>query len=168
MRDESGNMSRSLRDGESAALDAWRAAIAQLEENLRKAISEVGAIDAKAMESARNRLTSLAQEAAQVDARLVERDRLFAEQVEQRQRSGDTRQAEYLERLDQQMASLDAAIAERRAGQDEHTRQLVAQGETITAQLEQFGERMLTASAQGSETEAGIAASLLMMDDGTQ
>lgn len=163
MRDESGNLARSLREGESAALDAWRAAITQLEENLHKAIAEVGAIDTKAMESARARLTALAEEATQVDARLVERDRLFAEQVEQRERSGDARRAEYLERLDAQMASLDAAIAERRSGQEQHTRQLIAHGETITAQLEQLGERMRTVAAQGSETEAGIAASLVAL-----
>jgi hypothetical protein len=160
MRDESGAIARSLRDGESSALDAWRAATAQLEENLRKAIAEVGAIDAKAMQAARDRLAALADEAAQVDSRLVERDRLFAEQVEQREAAGQERQAAWLAQLEEQMSKFDAATAERQAGQDEQARKLIAQGETVTAQLEQFAARMRDVAATGTEAEAGIAASL--------
>lgn len=160
MRDESGAISRTLREGESSALEAWQGATAQLEENLRKAIAEVGSIDAKAMAAARERLKALADEAAQVDARLIERDRLFAEQVEERERARAERQTAYLARFGEQLSSLDVAIAERRAGQDEQARQVAAQGEAITAQLEQFALRMRDVAAQGSEAEAGIAASL--------
>lgn len=160
MRDESGAITRALREGESSALDAWRHATAQLEENLRKAIAEVGAIDAKAMQAARERLTALAEEAAQVDSRLVERDRLFAEQVAQREQAGQERQAAWLASIDEQFAAFDSAIAQRHAGQDEQARKLVAQGEVVTAQLEHFAARMREVAAAGTAAEAEIATGL--------
>lgn len=160
VRDESAAIGRSLRDGESAALEAWRKAVEQLEADLRTAIAEVGKIDAQAMESAQRRLAGLAAEAEAVDERMSDRDRLFAEELERRQLDTDTRHGEVMARLHEQLATLDAAIAERHAAQEEHSRKLVHHSEAIAAQLGSFGGRMAEIAEHGSIAEAAIAASL--------
>lgn len=131
VRDESGAIARSLRESEGTALEAWHAAIERLEADLREAVDRVSEIDAKALESAHTRLTSLAEEAEQVDARMIERDRVFAEEIERR-----------------------------RAEQDATAERLAASSEAMAERLGTMVQRMDEIGAQGQAAEAAIAASL--------
>ncbi len=167
VRDESAALVRSLREGESSALDAWREAIARLEEDLRKAIVEVGDIDKKAMQSARARLIELTNEAAQVDERLAERDRMFTSELEQRQADFDARHEAFLARLGEQMAAVDQAASTQRETQDAHVEALGARHREIGEQLEAFTAHLASLSAQSDEVgsklgsgAAGVAAQL--------
>ncbi len=160
VRDEGAAVARALRDGESHALEAWRHAVVQLEADLCDAIKQVGEIDQNAMESAQKRLGALSLEAEQVDARLVERDRLFAEEVERRQADADTRNALFMAQLTDQLATLDQEISARRGEQEDYSRRFISHSETISAQLAAFAERMQQVAAHGSEAEAAIAQSL--------
>lgn len=160
LRDEGAAIGRSVREAEDGAVEAWKASVARLREELKQAIAEVSAIDEKAMESARQRLASLAEEAAQVDKRLVERDELFAEQVERRHVEAEARQQAWREQLGSRMAELDAEIARRRTAQEEETERLVAHSEALATKLAEFGEQMRQAVAQGAEAESGISGSL--------
>ena len=160
VRDEGAAVTRALRDGESQALDAWRRAVVQLEVDLSMAIEQVSAIDVKAMESAKSRLSALSLEAEEVDARLSERNRMFDEEVERRQRDSDNNNEKFMLRMTGQLAQLDQEIATRRAEQEDLSRHLITHSETISAQLTGFAERMEQIATHGSEAETTIATSL--------
>ncbi|MFM5955056.1 MAG: ATPase [Novosphingobium sp.] len=160
VRDESAAIGRSLREGEGNALEAWRGAIGRLEDDLTAAIAKVGEIDEKAMASARNRLAELGREAEEVDSRMAERDRVFAEELERRLADFDARHGEFVARIDTQLAELDGRIAERRESHEAQGRELLRQGETVTAQMALLAGKLQDAAAQGSEAEGRIAASL--------
>ncbi len=160
VRDESAAIGRSLREGEGAALDAWRSAVAQLEAGLRAAITRVSEIDEKAIESARSRLATLADEATDADRRMAERDKAFAAQIEQRRSEFDARHAEFSQRLLDQVAALDEAIAERRIAHEDHANALAAHAESLGNQLVGYADQMQGIASHGSAAEATIATSL--------
>ncbi len=165
VRDESAAMARSVRAGEESALEAWREAIGRLEEQLREAIAKIGEIDEKALESARHRLAELASEAEGVDARMAERDQTFAAEIERRRDLIAAQHSEFGERLTAQMASLDEALAERRAAHEEHARAMEAQGETLNQQLAQFGKAMAEAVEQGRDVEDRTSVNLARLNE---
>ncbi|MFM2302370.1 MAG: hypothetical protein RLZZ84_2106, partial [Pseudomonadota bacterium] len=165
VRDESAAITRSLREGESTAIEAWHRSVTQLEADLRTAVANVSQIDEKAMQAARNRLAGLAEEADQVDARMIERDRLFAEEIETRRAEFVQRHADFSALLTQQMAALDTEIAARRGEQEDVSRQLVRHSETIATQLATYSSRMGEIANQGREAEATIAGSLDVLAD---
>ncbi len=165
VRDESAAIARSVRDGETAATSAWAEAISRLETDLREAIERVGAIDERAMDSARSRLAQLAEEAEGVDQRMAERDQLFSEELERRRSDLEARQAEFLSALKAQMAQLDTEISARRAEHEAQSRQLVGHAETIGAQLAAFGERMGEIARHGGDAKAEISAALDSLTD---
>jgi len=156
VRDESTALVRSLREGESGALDAWREAITQLEENLREAIAKVGDIDAKAMESARTRLAELSSEAAQVDERLVERDRMFSQELEQRQADFDQRHEAFLAKLGDQMAAFDEATTVQRGAQNAHLEALSARHDDVGTRLSAFSSQLSALAEQGEIVEGKL------------
>ena len=156
VRDESTALVRSLREGESGALDAWRGAIVRLEEDLRDAISKVGDIDAKAMESARTRLAELSSEAAQVDERLVERDRMFTQELEQRQADFDQRHEAFLAKLGEQMAAFDEATTVQRGAQDAHLEALSARHDDVSTRLSAFSSQLASLAEQGVVVEGKL------------
>lgn len=160
VRDEGAAIGRSLRETEHTALETWRAAIVALEDQLREAIAKVAEVDAKALESARNRLAELGQEAEDIDGRMVERDRLFAEEMDRRRDEIAAQGAAFGERLNAQLAELDAAIAERRDAQEQRSRELVQHSEAIAGQIGLFTQQMAEAAAHAREVEQGTAASL--------
>ena len=160
VRDESSALVRSLRDGESGAVEAWRGAITQLEQDLRSAITQVGEIDRKAMDSARARLAELTAEAALVDERLAERDRLFAAELDQRQTEFDTRHDQFLSRLGTQMYALDEAAANQRDEQNMHLANLDARNGKISEQLAAFSSQIADVAAQGGAVETKLSTSV--------
>ncbi len=156
VRDESAALVRSLREGESGALDAWREAIVRLEEDLREAIAKVGDIDAKAMESARARLAELSSEAAQVDERLVERDRMFSQELELRQADFDQRHEAFLAKLGEQLAAFDEAAMVQRGAQDGHLEALAARHDDVGKRLSAFSSQLAALTEQGEVVEGKL------------
>lgn len=163
VRDESTALVRSLREGESGALDAWREAIARLEDDLKAAIAKVGEIDSKAMDSARARLAELSSEAARVDERLAERDRLFAAELDQRQADFDTRHQEFLAKLGEQMTALEETAGTHREAQDAHLANVSARNSEISEQFAAFSAQLATLASQSGEVEnkLGIGAAAI-------
>ena len=165
VRDESSALVRSLREGETGALDAWRSAIGQLEADLRTAIAQVGEIDRKAMDSARARLAELTAEAALVDERLAERDRLFAEELDQRRSAFDARHDQFVARLSDQMAALDTASASQRHAQDAHLTELQARNGEISEHLAAFSAQIAAIAIQSGAVEGELNASVAAVSD---
>lgn len=165
VRDESGALVRALRDGQSSALETWQAAIAKLEDDLGNAIGKVGEIDRRAMESARSRLAELTTEAEHFDARLSERDLLFASELKKRTEEFDARHIAFVERLTTQMESLEQAAARHRDEQETHINALTSQGGELSQQLADFGQQMQSISGHGSDVEGRLSASLAALSD---
>ena len=165
VRDESAAIARSVREGEGAATTAWGEAITRLEADLREAIDRVGAIDERAMESARARLAQLAEEAESVDKRMAERDQLFGEELDRRRSDLEARQADFVTALQAQMAQLDTEISARRSEQEEQSRKLVGHAETISTQLSHFSQRMAEIAQHGGDAKAEIGAALETLTD---
>ena len=160
MRDEGAALTRALRDGEDQAINAWRRAMVQLEADLRDAVEQVGTIDQKAADTAKKRWSTLLKEAGQADARLSERDRLFDEGIGQRRTAAEAHDAQFVIQFTAQLASLDQEISTRRAEQEDHSRRLIAHGETISTQLAHFAGRMGQIAEHGSQAETAITTSL--------
>lgn len=160
VRDESAALVRSLREGESGALETWQAAITGLESDLRRAIEEVAEVDRKAMESARMRLAELSDEAGAIDARLVERDKLFTAQLAKRLADFDARHASFVAQLTEQMASLDDVAARHREVQDGHADAIAERGEAISSKLAKYVATMAGIASQSDEVEGRMALSL--------
>lgn len=165
VRDESGAIARAVRDGEGAALEAWRLATEKLEADLRKAIDTVAEIDQKAMDGARERLLAISTEASELDARMAERDRLFFEEVDKRSAEFDRRHEDFAERLSSRMAKVDADILARQQAQDAHAQRLLGQSEDMATQLDRFAKRMDAIAAHGTEAEASLAKALSTLAD---
>ncbi len=160
VRDEGASIGRALRESEAGALEAWQGATARLVDDLRNAIGQISEIDERALASARNRLAELAQEAEDVDQRLAERDRTFAEELERRRNDLAMRHDQFGDTLKAQMAALDLVLAQRSAEQEERAQQMLAYTREIASQLETFGENIQQATAQGSTAQEGLAAGL--------
>lgn len=160
MRDEGSAIGRSLREAEAGALEAWQNATTRLVDDLRNAIGQVSEIDERALDSARHRLAELAKEAEDVDLRLAERDRNFAEELERRRTDLAARHEQFGETLKAQMEALDLVMAQRRAEQEERAQQMLAYTAEIAAQLDTFGENIRAAAAQGSTAQNDLAESL--------
>ncbi|MCZ8324016.1 MAG: ATPase [Sphingomonadaceae bacterium] len=160
IRDEGAAIGRSLREAEAGALEAWQNATTRLVDDLRAAITQVGEIDQKALDSARHRLAELAKEAEEVDSRLVERDRLFAAELEKRREDLASRHAEFGETLKAQLAELDEVLAARRGEQEQRAAQVVAHTAEIAAQLDVFAARIGEARDQGASAQNELSAAL--------
>lgn len=160
VRDEGTAIGRALRDAEIAALEAWQKATNRLVDDLRSAIDQVSEIDEKALASARTRLAELAREAEDVDQRLTERDRAFAEELEQRRNDLAARHEQFGDTLKAQMDALDQVLAQRQSEQDERARQMLAYTTEIGSQLATYGEQISEAAAQGGTAQRELAASL--------
>ncbi|PKB25543.1 hypothetical protein B0I00_0745 [Novosphingobium kunmingense] len=160
VRDESAAITRSVRDGENAAIEVWHVATTRLEEDLRLAIAKVAEIDDKAMEAARARIVAISTEAEQLDARMAERDRLFVEEVDKRGADFERRHGEFAQSLASRLELLDADIAARQRAQDAHAQRLFGQSQDIAEQLDQFAARMDAIAAHGTAAEAALASAL--------
>lgn len=160
VRDEGSAIGRSLRDTEAAALQAWQSATTRLAEGLQGAIAQISEIDERALDSARKRLAELAQEAEDVDLRLAERDRAFAEELERRRNDLAARHEQFGETLKAQMEALDLVLAQRRAEQEERARQMLAYTTEIATQLDTFGEQIRDAAGQSGMAQNELAQNL--------
>lgn len=165
VRDEGAAIGRSLREAEASALEAWQSATVRLVDDLRSAIGQVSEIDETALASARNRLAELAREAEDVDLRLAERDRAFAEELERRRSDLAARHEQFGETLKAQMEALDLVLAQRRAEQEERAAQMLTYTAEIARQLDTFGEQIRDAAAQGGTAQNDLAASLATLAD---
>lgn len=160
LRDEGTAISRSIRDGEARSAESWRAAVAQIDEDLRQATAALQGVEAEAVESARARLNELVAEAATFESKLVERQQSFAGEIERRREQVEAAERMAVQRIDERLAALDAEIARRLAGHEQHGEALAAHGEAVTALLAEFERHLAELAARGSEAEASFAASV--------
>ena len=160
IRRESTDFAAEIRDGEAHALTAWASQIEAMQNRLGEAVATVKRIDEEALASANANLQDLFDEAEAVDARIAERNRLFAEEIGRRQ--AEIREAEEAAHtnLTERLATLDEAIADRRAAQAEQLSLIAAEGEELADRIAALGTTFETVSSQGREARGELASGI--------
>ncbi|MEO1967821.1 MAG: ATPase [Sphingomonadaceae bacterium] len=156
---EAGHVAESLRSGERSAIEAWQGQIANLKDRLTRAIEEIAQLDAKAIENANGKLKALTSEAERVDEKLIERNRLFEQQVGERERSFEAAQAQALERFYDRLTALDKELAERRDAQDAQLEAIAQHHERLREGVAQIDMQIAALAERGEQTEAGLVRS---------
>ena len=160
LRDEAGTISRSIRNTETAAGEAWEGQIDGLRARLGEAIEEIQRIDAVALENAQAKMAGLRKEAEDIDAKLKDRNSVFAAELEKRQRTFAEDEAHALASLHDRLGKLDEAIAERRADQIEKSRVLAEGGEALATRIDELGVVLDAIAAKSGEVEATLGGSV--------
>ncbi|PLK25815.1 ATPase [Novosphingobium sp. TH158] len=163
LRDESATLFKSMRDGENQAIQAFAASRERLEASVREALERLDALDATANQSARERIAALAQEAETFDARIAERNRLFAEEAGQRSAEAAQRQEEEVTRIRRQLVEIDEAIAQRLEAQEARSRQMADLSESIVARIAEAGEQIEALAVRTGETETSLSGRVQML-----
>ncbi|KWV96083.1 hypothetical protein [Erythrobacter sp. AP23] len=161
LRRETAEAAETIRDGEAHALTAWASQVDAMQERLREAVAEVTRIDEAALAAANTKLKELFAEAETVDARLAERNRLFAEETGRRQAELSEAEDAAHSSMRDRLAALDDVIAERRAAQAEQLSLMAAEGEELGERIAALGTTFDSVAAQGrmarDELSEGIA-----------
>ncbi len=157
LREGSSSIGDSLRKGEQAAIATWQRQVEGLRTRLTEVIEEVQQIDNTAITSANTRLESLREEAESIDEKLIERDQLFNQQVEDRRADMVAQEEAAAAALLGQMDTLDGAMARRRNDHAAHVAALEEQGEALTVRLAELEAQMAAITAQGEEAQRTIA-----------
>lgn len=149
-----------LRAADISAREQLAAGIAHLHEQLLEKLRLVDEIDRTTGAAATERMGQLRSEIARFETQMAERDRLFAEQIEQRQAAIETHEIQASEVLAQRLAALDDAIAQRREAQLADTAQLIAHGEDIAAKLDKLGTLLGTIGQHGDMARTSLSTGL--------
>ncbi len=147
----------SLRESEQAAINTWQNQVEGLRTRLTEVVEEVQQIDGAAIASANTRLQGLRDEAASIDEKLIERDQLFNQQVEDRRADMVAQEEAAAAALLGQIDTLDNAIAQRRNDHAAHVSAVEEQGESLTMRLAELEGQMSAITAQGEEAQRTIA-----------
>ena len=146
-----------LQAASETAREQFEVTIAQLHEGLVEKLRLVDEIDRATGTAATQRIEQLRADGQTYEEQMAERGRALAEQFEQRQAAFETHEAQATEVLAQRLAALDDALALRRDTQIADTEKLLAQGEVITARLEELGEVMRAIGVQGDATRESLS-----------
>lgn len=155
---ETHDAAAAVRAGERIALEAWEAQIVALRERLEKALEEVGALDSRFLDKAREKLALLTTEAEVVDERLSERDRSFQERVAKRQTDFDEAEAASLARQSERSAAFDQELAARYEAQARHAETIGERGEALAARIAEIEAHIASVAERSAEAERILSA----------
>lgn len=164
LRDEAMEIARSVRDGEKSAMDAWSTQIDAMHARLTDAVDEIKAIDEAALDAANAKLRALHEEAARVDERIAERNKIFETETQSRTQALASAQDDALRQLEEKLATLDEAIAERRAGHLAQIGSLAEQGEELGERVALLGETFAEVAAHGHQAKEAVAGGIDSLD----
>jgi hypothetical protein len=149
-----------LRTAGDTAQESLNAAITALHEKLTEKLSLVDQIDRDTAAAAIQRLAQLREESLRFDHQLAERNRQFAELIEQRQAAFETHEAQASEVLAQRLAALDEALAHRREAQLAEIESLIAHGEAISQRVADLGHVIAEVDQTGAAARDNLGAGL--------
>lgn len=158
-------LSQQLRTAEEQASGRIAGMFAQLQQGLVEKLKLVDELDRTTSGDAEQRIIQLRGEAERYENQFAERARLLQERLEKSQAEFETREAQASELLAQRLAALDDALVQRREAQVADTEKLVAHGEAIAAQLDQFGVLLGEVSHQGDAARTSLADGLDMLNE---
>ncbi len=157
LRDEATEVAQRVREGEDAAMGAWGSQIEAMRVRLESAVSEIKEIDENALEAANTKLKALFDEAASIDSRISERNRIFEVETLRRTEKLSAAHDEIAAALAERMAALDHEISQRRQLQKEQIAALVEDGEALGERIDALGVTFNSIAAQGHEAREVLA-----------
>jgi len=165
VRQEGEALSAAMEHGREDAASGWAAMIAQLETRLRDAITEVSKVDEAALSSARERLSTLQEEAGRIDAAIASSGIAFEEEMQNRRERHAELEAEALAALDSRLSGFDARIAERQKAHLTHVGTLAERGEMLGRKLAELDENFNELATGGEEAGSKLAATVSELSD---
>ena len=160
LRGDSTILAQSLRDSENSAMAALGDARDRLESTVSESLEKLETLDKKAVESARARIATMAQEAKDFDARLDERNRQFAEEAEVRSRKAHEAQTAHAARIDVLIGGIHERLATKAAEHEALLCKVSEHSQSMAAQLDEAGARIAVITAQAGQTESALGSSL--------
>ena len=160
VRDGGAVVSRSIRDGETAALETWRESTARLTEELDTALTRIAHSAVGGTQQLAARLAALVADTHELDAALAQRGTDFAANLAQRRDEATARDAAAVDALDSRLAAVDAALAARQAEHIARADALADHAQTMAARLGDLTGELGAASEHGSAAEAAVSRSL--------
>ncbi len=157
---EADSIAARLREAGETAQARFAETIASLQDAMVEKLRLVDELDRSTSAAASQRITQLRDEAMTFDEHLEARNRSFDELIEQRQAAFETREAQASEVLAQRLAALDDALAQRREAQLADIERLVAQGEAMTARVDELTRKVGEAGSAGEAARASLGAAL--------
>ena len=154
LRDEAGTISRSVRNAEDHAATAWQGQIEQIRARLVEAIEEIQRIDALALENAQAKMAGLRQEAENIDAKLIERNAVFASELEKRQKIFADDEASAIAALHERLAFLDEQVASRQDARIEQARTFAGESDALVARIDGLGEALDAMAERAIQVES--------------
>ena len=157
---EAESIAESLRQAGEQAQTQFADTVRALHDAMVEKLRLVDDLDRSTTASATKRIHQLRDEAVRVDEQLADRDRRFAELVEQRQAAFEIHEAQASEVLGQRLAALDDALAQRREAQLAEIERLVAQGEAMGARVADLSRVVGEAGTAGAAAQASLGGAL--------
>ena len=165
LRDETSALNRALREAQSGAVTGLAADRDRIETTITEMLGRLDQLDRDALAAAQGRIAALSEEAGTFDARLAERNRVFASEIEERLAEATRRHDAEIARIEALFSRFDESVAERQARHAASQQSLAAQGEAIAERLEALSERIAAISAFGTQAEESLGASLRVLGD---
>lgn len=160
VRDGADTVSASLGGAEQVAIDLWGQRVASLKADLEEAIRHVEGVDTVAKAGAQQRLALVSEQATLVDTKLAESHELFVAEIERRRSEAAALAEDHANHINLLLADIDTGIAGRTEEQEERSRKLLAQSETIASRLNELANEMAVAAEQGRAAETALAAAI--------
>ncbi len=157
LRREAGEIASSVREGEDLAIGAWTRQVDAMKERLEATVEEIKTIDNAALDAAHAKLRALSEEAAQVDARIAERNQQFDEDTAERIQALAHAQDALAAQMNENMALLDEAIAARREAQRDQLSALIVEGDELGERVNALGLTFSKVAAQGHEAREALS-----------
>ncbi len=165
LRDESAVLARSLRDSENAGLESFTQARQRMEQGLSDTLEKLEALDSQVSQASRARIVALSEEASIFDERLVERNRLFTAEMEERAEQAANQHDAEIERINSLLSSIDAGLADRHSAFEANTTRVAENSEIIVARIDKASITVRQVAELTRETEAGLTGSLKRLSD---
>ena len=160
VRDEGAVVSRALRDGEAAALGAWRESTTRLSDELDTALTRIAQSAVGGTQQLAARLAALVADTHELDAALAQRGADFGANLAHRRDAATAHDHAAVAALETRLADVDAALAARQADHIARADALASHAQTIAARLGELSGDLGAASEHGSAAEAAVSRSL--------
>lgn len=151
---------KNMDEQEMACLDALRSRIATLRDEGAAVAEVLSSKEAQALAEVQNRLDSLLAQIDGFEAVLLDRNRQFHQDLDDRRAASSAHGAEEVAKVELRLAQFDSRFAQLRETQQQATADLSAQGDKLAAHLSELQFDMARISLEASSVQDDLAQSI--------
>ena len=160
LREQAEVIGDEVRKGEEAAINAWNGQLDAMKQRLAKIIAQIAEIDRRALEASRKKMRDLQSEGETLDAKILERSKLFMEQLESRRAEMETSDKAALDQLANQMAEFEQELGKRQQSHEKDLVKLGRRSDAITDKITAAGKTISDIVSKSREAEAAVSESV--------